>query len=113
MEAGKAEEQDMPENNWMETKASFHELFDDQLKLRESTLYQFLDANDSTKFWKLWAETFENTLIQFCNLDFKEAKGYKGIGKTIRKGVTANGRWAERKVPRSTTPSEHKCSGDT
>ena len=85
----KTKEQDIPEKIWTETKASFHELFDDQLKLRESTLQQFLDANDSTKFWKLWSKTFEDTLIQFCNLEFKEAKAYKGRGDTIRKGVTA------------------------
>ena len=89
--AGDVEEQNIPEKVWMETKASFHQLFDDQLKIRDSTLHQFLEANDSTSFWKLWSETFENALIQFCDVEYSEAKAYKGRGKTIRKGVTKKG----------------------
>ena len=50
-DANGIEEQDIPEQIWCETKASFHELFDKELMIRKCSFDLFLKADNSTKCW--------------------------------------------------------------
>ena len=54
---------------------------------RDGTFTHLLRQDDSTQFWQLWSTTFEQSIIQFCGLDWEQAKVYKGRGVSISKGA--------------------------
>ena len=81
----------MTEELWEATKLTFHARLDDDLKRREGTFSYLLRKGDSTEYWEYWSSTFERSLLDFCGIQHREAKPYKGRGASIRKGVTAKG----------------------